>query len=281
MSISKPIPPKPPRVPQAPSVESIVCYRTVSGAQLAAQATAIARVLCAVGKASSDETVFLVTPDQRRISYAETGTMFVSRPSGLPTSADDAERRAHQYVQEVNSALGKAGVLAAMKVKALLPDGLKPLNSTPVYHPDTLKVDHWQCHFVPLVRSSASVPEAEVIDGAVEVRIGGEGRMLGLVAQWRPIKKVVICSPLPPPEPRDLSWTAQASLRAGSGSEEGTDSGGPRLIYALTDRANDDGQLLPYYVFEGDPLGRRYPAAQGSGERSAESNQVDTINFSG
>jgi hypothetical protein len=269
MSISSPIPPQPPRAPPAPSMESILCYRTVSGAQLGGQAAAIARVLYAVGRTSSEETLFLVTPDLRRISYADSGTMFRPRQSGLPTSANDAEGLARQCVQEVNSALGKAGVLAAMKATAFLPEELKLLNSTPVYDPDTLEIDHWRIRFLPLVRSSASVPEAEVSDGAVEMRIGEEGRMLGLVAQWRPITQTMMCCPLPPPDPRDLSWTDQASQRAGRGAEGGTESGALLLIYALGESANGDSQLLPYYVFEADPLRRGYPAARDSGKPSA------------
>jgi hypothetical protein len=62
--------PQSPRPPQTPSVESILCYRTLTGAQLVAQAQAIANVFFAVGKASSGESVFFIKPNQRRISYA-------------------------------------------------------------------------------------------------------------------------------------------------------------------------------------------------------------------
>ncbi|HEY7058831.1 MAG TPA: hypothetical protein VH458_20000 [Vicinamibacterales bacterium] len=262
MPIDPPIPPEPPRAPQGPSPESVACYRTVAGAELAAQAAAIERVLREVGDASAAS--FAVTADSRRLCYVDWGAIFQASAKGATDSSDRAENRARQCVQALNVALGRAGILAAMKAVSFVPEGLRLQSATPVYDPQTLQVDHWLCRFRLVVRASSSVPESEVTDGAIEVRISGAGQMVGLVAQWRPITQTILSSPVPPPDPRDLPWTAPSSERAGLGADGGTQPGAPRLIYALAESRTGESQLSPYYIFDADPLQRLYPASQAS-----------------
>lgn len=255
--------PQPPQVPEAPSTDSVSCYRVVAATAIASQAQAIARVLLAIGKASSADAMCWLTPDRRRIGYAAGGTMFQSgSATGLPTSAEDAESQARQFVQRVNTALGKDGTLAALKTAALLPADLRLLNATPVYHPGDLNIDHWLCRFLPTQRSRWSAPPAPVSEATVEVRVGADGRMLGLTAQWSPVVQEMLCSPIAPPDPRELGWTAQAHERAAVDATDVSDSGGAHLVYALVQAASGEAWLLPCYVFAEDPLQRRYPAAQ-------------------
>jgi hypothetical protein len=274
MSIQEPTLPAPPRVPQAPSAESILCYRTASAEQLVEQFSAIERVLRAVGRASGGDVACAVTPDRRRLTYLESSAIFRPRSGDLPDSSDEAEIRARQCVREVNVALGRAGVLAAMKAVTFLPEELRLESSSPVYDPDMLEIDHWRCRFRPVVRAATSVPEAEVTDGTIEVSIAEDGRMVGLVAQWRPVTQTVLSSPIAPPDPRDLSWTSDSNERAGLGADTGTHSGDPQVIYILSESPDGTSQLSPYYVFPADPLKRRYRAAQDSAESPKESAEI-------
>ena len=182
--------------------------------------------------------------------------------SGLPSSADEAEAQARLLIQRVNSALGKDGTLAAMKVSTLLPTDLQLLNVTAVYHPTELTVDHWLCRFLPTLRSGGSTTPSVVSQATVEVRIGNESRMLALIARWSPVDQEMLCSPIAPPDPRQLPWTAQACERAAVDSTDVVDSGNSPLTYVLVMDPSGEAWLLPCYIFDQDPLQRRYPAAR-------------------
>jgi hypothetical protein len=268
--------PREPQPPQAPLVESIFCYRTVLGAQLASQAQAIARAVFTIGNASSESRMFWLTPDNERIGYADGSGMFQAAPgNNLPSSAEEAQSICRQFVQRINTALGKDGTLAALKTDALLPADMQLLNATPVYHPIRLDIDHWLCRFVPTLRSRSSLPPAQVSEGTLEMRVGSDARMLSLVAQWQPIAQQMLCSPIGPPDPRDLNWTAEGNERRGSEPSGVEESGSARLIYAPVAALSGESWLLPYYVFDADPLQRRYRAAEHQLSEQPQANQVN------
>jgi hypothetical protein len=182
--------------------------------------------------------------------------------SGLPSSADEAEARAKILIQSVNSALGKDGTLGALKVSSLLPTDLQRLNVTAVYHPTTLIMDHWLCRYMPTLASRLSTTPSVVSEATVEVRIGREGRMLGLTAQWLPVDQEMLCNPIAPPDPRQLPWTAQADERAATDSTDAVDGADASLTYVPVVAASGEAWLLPCYTFVEDALKRRYPAAR-------------------
>ena len=103
-----------------------------------------------------------------------------------------------------------------------------------------------------------------VVDRNFEIRIGGSNQIVGLTADWRPIAQSAICSPIAPPDIRDLNWSPEFQERSGTTSTDYPDdsAGDPILIYARA--AGDSGSenwLVPYFVFPGDPVQHRYLAA--------------------
>jgi hypothetical protein len=255
--------PQPPRLPVPPSVESISCYRVVDRDRFASQAQAIGRVVFALAGTTGDGRASWLAGDNLSLGFADVNGLFESTPTReLPKSAEQAEQDCRKFLQRLEASLGKSGVIASLEATAFLPAELNLRDATPVYEPTRFEIDHWLCRFVPQIRATGSLEPAEAVECSVEVRVGAGGRALGLAVHWRPLAQQMLCSLIAQPDPRDLGWTSAAKQQAGTGTGEGDGANAARLVYAHAETPSGECWLLPYYVFDADPLERRHPAAR-------------------
>jgi len=115
---------------------------------------------------------------------------------------------------------------------------------------------------VARLRCRSSEAPCAVVDATIEVRVGRSRRLLGMAARWLPFDQEMLCSPIAPPDPRQLGWSAQSRERDGIESQDAAASDGSRIVYAPAQASDGEAWLLPCHVFDDDPLQRRYPAAQ-------------------
>ncbi|HTN72547.1 MAG TPA: hypothetical protein VMO00_15815 [Methylomirabilota bacterium] len=255
-------PPLPPSMPARPSIEAIFCYSLVEKGSFLAQAKKLGAAVFDVKESSVEGPFFAISDDATQMFFGNSRAIFQQqRPSGLPNTPAAAEARARQFLNFANRAANDAGITAAMKAQMLFPD-VQLIAASPMFHPETMELDHWLCSFQPKLTTGSSSEMAPVVDSTIDIRVGGSDRIVGLAAKWSPISQSAMCSPIAPPNVCDLSWSPEYQQRAGYAAS-GVSTVEPDICYCLAGEEGPSAKwLVPYFVFSEDPLLRRYPAAQ-------------------
>lgn len=252
--------PTPPLAPTPPIAEAIYCHRLIDADAFVAQQAALARKVFGV-KSSSPENVFTVTPDGTGIDLSAVASDLASAKSqGVPGSAADADACARELLTGYNQAADAAGITRALHAQALFPSDLKLSYASAVYNPETQDLVQWLCQYQSLISTGSSRGSVVVADATFTLRIGSEKAVCRFAARWCPISASSLCSPLPPPDIRDLPWSSAAQERAGYSGDDLDTNPAYSLCYARADESL--GWLVPYYVFAADPMQTLYSAAR-------------------
>lgn len=248
-----------PRAPVPPSARAIYCHQLVDAQSLVEQGPALARKVFGI-KSGSPNDYFDVAPDGSAMEFGIGTSNARSSGSGVPASADEADRCARELIAAAEKGAGSAGIVGALRAQSLFPSELQLSYAAPTYDPETLEVVQWLCQYDLLVDSG--LPQGSVIvkDAAIAVRIGANKALYRLSARWCPISASSLCSLIPPPDVRDLPWSAAAQQRAGYSSDGLETNAASSICYARD--VEGRGWLLPSYVFAADPVQTFYAAAR-------------------
>src|SRR5262249_45958541 len=144
---------------------------------IASRADAIAGALFGMRSAVDGARTLSVSPLTGLLHFRDAERLFASRsPAGLPRDSDIAQKIAERFVEDSRKRLAQAGE----GLTALFPP-LVHASTTAVRAPRSGFLDHWLCFFSARLSSGAGAA-LPVMNGLLEIRVGAEGRIVGLTS---------------------------------------------------------------------------------------------------
>ncbi len=213
---------------------NILVYRLVTPDSIAARVDVIAAALFGMKSAVDSGRSLTVSPLPALLLFSDADRLFLARsPAGLPRDSDTAQRVAERFIADSRKRLAQAGEGLAALLPPLVHESTRAVRAPRSGFPD-----HWVCIFSTRVMSGVG-PPLPVMNGLFEIRVGAEGRIVGLTSTWRPLAEAVRSMYIPPPK-------------------EASDAA---LVYRIEGSLAPQRFLSPYYVRVHDDDGRLWPAS--------------------
>lgn len=227
-------------------METIRVYRLADPAPLVERRAAIAEALFPDVRGDGPRRALRVAPATGALAYLDRSELW--KPGArraLPPHGEAATKAASDFLRGAIERLARAPGLERL---APLPDRAEPISARGVVHREGGRIDHWLCVFgVSLYPSAKARTAARVMGAALEVRVGDEGKIIGLVSRWRPLAREAPIERRFEPVPANLA---------------------PReLVYRAIGAAGEPALLAPYHFGrdeEEDDGGDFYPASDRS-----------------
>ena len=177
----------------------------------------------------------------------------------LPT-LEDAQAAAAEFFSTANSRLAAARSLAQGGFRELFPTNPRKRGARLVTDPITEGPSHWLCHFGHDLEPAQGEPQAPVLGGLTDVRIGEGKKVVGVWHRWRVVTSEEVVGRVPSGQPEAGGGTAPAALQPASliplaeqpgplsiapQREEGE---APTLAYLAADENVVQRCMVPYYV---------------------------------
>lgn len=136
------------------------------------------------------EYTFKVDPVCGSIRYRLLNDLWHDNPKGSPPrDADAATKAAKDFMGRLIAACREKEYLR-LKIPPLVPDErfarIVPVGTTPVFHASEPWIDHWLSRFEVYLRPFEDDEEARVFGSAIDIRIGQNSKVTGLISRWRP-----------------------------------------------------------------------------------------------
>lgn len=173
---------------------TILVYSLVEPDRIAARVDAIAGALFGIRNAVDGARSLTISTLSALMHFRDGDRLFRARsPGGLPPSADAAQKTAERFIADGRKRLGAASDGLAALLPPLVHESTKAVRAPRAAYPD-----HWVSIFSARVASGVG-PPPPVMNGLIEIRVGTEGRIVGLTSTWRPLAGTVRSNYVPPP----------------------------------------------------------------------------------
>jgi hypothetical protein len=225
--------------PTPPEAPALLCYKLAAPGAAAKAADPIARVIRrALGVADPTRHVIEVTPWSGWVRYYDRKKLWQERPAVLP-AAEQARAKAETWLRTYAGLLANNGALPdEVRSLQLAPSQAKPQDLMVLSNTNGTGYDHWLYRAQPVLSVGAGQPAAAIMGGAVEIRIGDGGDVVGFSVRWRALTGEVLRVPRAEPVARFLD----------DPPDDPKDTTPPEIVYVLDGEFSPQAYLSPFYL---------------------------------
>ena len=174
--------------------DAILAYTLIEPDRIAGRVDVIAGALFGMRSAVDGARSLTSSPLSALVHFSDGERIFRTTSVGvLPPDANAAQKIAERFIVDGRKRLGRGEDYLAALFPPLAHESTRAIRS-----PRSIYLDHWVSLFSCRVVSGIG-PPAPVMNGVVEIRVGAEGRIVGLTSTWRPLAGTVRSNYVPPP----------------------------------------------------------------------------------